>query len=77
MLSLALREDSPEAARIAAARRFQSLVRSRNNLLHSKPGAAPDGRRRLLRDGDAWSQAEIEAIAAAFNDCAAALTKTG
>ena len=38
LLSLCLKEDSPKAARIAAARRFQALVRSRNNLLHSKPG---------------------------------------
>ena len=73
LLSLTLREDSPRAARIAAARRFQALVRSRNNLLHSKPGAAPDGRQRLRRDGDAWSTGEIEAIARAFEDCAAAL----
>lgn len=73
LLSLTLREESPKAARIAAARRFQALVRSRNNLLHSKPGAAPDGRARLLRDGDAWSTGEIAAIAAAFEDCAAAL----
>lgn len=26
-----------------------------------------------MRDGDAWSQAEIEAIAAAFEECAATL----
>ncbi|MGQ0660707.1 hypothetical protein [Sphingosinicella sp.] len=72
LLSLTLKEDSPKAARIAAARRFQALVRSRNNLLHSKPGLAREYPR-LLRDGDAWSQAEIEAIAAAFQDCAALL----
>lgn len=73
MLSLTLHEDSPKAARIAAARRFQALVRSRNNLLHSKPDTGPDGHQRLLRDGDAWSRGEIEAIALAFDDCAAAL----
>jgi hypothetical protein len=73
LLSLSLREDSPKAARIAAARRFQSLVRSRNNLLHSKPGSAPDGSQRLLRDGDAWSQPEIAAIAMAFDECAVRL----
>jgi hypothetical protein len=73
LLSLTLKEDSPKAARIAAARRFQALVRSRNNLLHSKPGEAPDGKRKLLRDGDGWTQAEIEAIATAFDDCATAL----
>lgn len=77
LLSLTLHEDSPKAARISAARRFQALVRSRNNLLHSKPDRAPDGRQRLLRDGDAWSQAEIEAIGLAFDDCAAALEANG
>ena len=77
MLSLTLKEDSPKAARIAAARRFQALVRSRNNLLHSKPDVAPDSRQRLLRDGDAWSTGEIEAIAMAFEDCATALQTAG
>ena len=74
LLSLALHEDSPRSARIAAVRRFQALVRSRNNLLHSKPGQAPDGYQRLLRDGDGWSIGEIEAIAMAFDDCAADLS---
>ena len=73
LLTLTLHEDSPRAARIAAARRFQALVRSRNNLLHSKPDVAPDGHPRLIRDGDAWSKAEIETIAAAFEECAATL----
>lgn len=73
LLSLTLREDAPKGPRIAGARRFQALVRSRNNLLHSKPGVAPDGRQRLLRNGDAWSRSEIEAIAAAFADCSAQL----
>jgi hypothetical protein len=77
LLSLTLHEASPKAARIAAARRFLALVRSRNNLLHSKPDTAPDGRRRLLRDGDAWSQAEVEGIAAAFEECATALPSAG
>jgi len=54
----------------AAARRFQALVRSRNNLLHSKPGLAADGAARLLRDRDAWSPAEIIAIAITFDACA-------
>ena len=73
LLSLVLREDSPKAARIASARRFQALVRSRNNLLHSKPGTGFDGQAVLTRDGDGWTIREIEAIAAAFDDCAAAL----
>ncbi len=73
LLSLTLHEDSPKAARIAAARRFQALVRSRNNLLHSKPGLLTGEFPRLLRDGDAWSRGEIEGIALAFADCAARL----
>ena len=59
----------------AAARRFQTLVRSRNNLLHSKPGLADDGAARLLHDGDAWSPAEIAAIGAAFDACAAEIER--
>ena len=58
-----------------AARRFQTLVRSRNNLLHSKPGLAVDGAARLLRDGDAWSPAEIAAIGVAFDACAAEIER--
>lgn len=73
LLSLTLKEESPKSARIAAARRFQALVRSRNNLLHSKTGAGPDGHQQLLRDGDAWSRTEIEAIADAFEACVALL----
>jgi hypothetical protein len=46
-------------------------------LLHSKPETAPDGRRRLLREGDAWSQAEIAAIAAAFEECTKTLESEG
>lgn len=73
LLSLTLREDSPLAARIASARRFQALVRSRNNLLHSKPRIGADGNPGLMHDGDGWSIREIEAIAQAFDDCAEAL----
>ncbi len=58
-----------------AARRFQTLVRSRNNLLHSKPGHAPGGAARLMRDGDAWSRDEIQAIGAAFDACAAEIER--
>ena len=60
---------------IEAAKRFQALVRSRNNLLHAKPGRIGDGAPRLLRDGDAWSEGEMKAIAATFADCAASLTE--
>ncbi|MGE0178263.1 MAG: hypothetical protein AB7O91_00410 [Sphingomonas sp.] len=74
LLSLVLRAKPEEPGRIAAARRFQALVRSRNNLLHSKPGSGSDGQPRLLHDDDAWSIGEIEKIAAAFDDCAAALS---
>ena len=74
LLSLALRAKPEKPARVAAARRFQALVRSRNNLLHSKPGVGFDGAVALMRDGDGWSIREIQAIAAAFDDCAADLS---
>lgn len=73
LLSLTLRAKPKQERRIAAARRFQALVRSRNNLLHSKPGTGVGGHAVLMRDGDGWSIREIEAIAAAFDDCAEAL----
>ena len=73
MLSLTLRAKPKHEPRIAAARRFQALVRSRNNLLHSKPGIGLDGHGVLIRDGDGWSIREIEGIRTAFDDCAEAL----
>ena len=73
LLSLTLREEAPKTARISAARRFQALVRSRNNLLHSRPGTDPSGAACLMRDGDGWTIGEIDAIGAAFEDCATAL----
>jgi hypothetical protein len=73
LLSLTLREETAVASRIAAARRFQALVRSRNNLLHSRPGTGPGGTACLMRDGDGWTIDEIEAIGAAFEDCAVEL----
>lgn len=74
LLSLTLRAKPEHPERIAAARRFLALVRSRNNLLHSKPGSGVDGGACLMRDGDGWSIREIEGIAIAFNDCAADLS---
>ena len=52
-----------------AALDFQALTRTRNNLLHAKPGTAQDGRQRLFRDGDQWTLEEIEAVADAFTEC--------
>ena len=72
LLHAALEARQPEL--VAAARRFQALVRSRNNLLHAKPKLDPEGAARLYRDGDAWSQAEISDIAAAFDACAAEIS---
>lgn len=62
-----------QPAPLAAAMRFQGLVRSRNNLLHARPGSDGTGRDRLFRDGDAWSIDEIHAIAQAFAACEAEL----
>jgi len=52
-----------------AASDFQVYARTRNNLLHAKPGMDPDGRQRLFRDGDQWTIDEIEAVADAFTGC--------
>ena len=52
------------------ARDFQAFTRTRNSLVHAKPGRAVDGTERLFRDGDQWTIAEIEAVADAFTACA-------
>ncbi len=52
-----------------AASDFQAFTRTRNNLVHAKPGTSHDGRQRLFRDGDQWTLAEMEAVADAFADC--------
>ena len=59
----------------AAAADFQAFTRTRNNLVHAKPGVTADGRQRLFRDGDQWTIAEIEAVADAFTACALRLDR--
>jgi hypothetical protein len=54
---------------LAQATRFQALTRTRNNLLHARPGTSSDGNHRLFRDGDQWTLDEIKAVADAFCDC--------
>jgi hypothetical protein len=52
-----------------AAADFRFLVGTRNNLVHAKPGTAPDGGQGLFRHGDHWTIAELEAVADAFAEC--------
>ena len=52
-----------------AALDFQAFARTRNNLLHAKPGTTHEGHQRLFRDGDQWTLEEIEAVADAFTEC--------
>jgi len=59
-----------ERALAATAADFQAFTRTRNNLVHAKPGTAADGSERLFRDGDQWTVAEMEAVADAFTACA-------
>ncbi|MDQ3140056.1 MAG: hypothetical protein M3Q15_04965, partial [Pseudomonadota bacterium] len=61
------------AALDRAARDFQAFARTRNNLLHAKPGVDASGARRLFRDGDQWTLSEIETVADAFAECGARL----
>lgn len=61
---------SPTRDRLdSTAADFQALVRSRNNLLHAKPGTNAHGEHRLFRDGDQWTQDELAAVADAFTSC--------
>ncbi len=52
-----------------AAADFRFLVGTRNNLVHAKPGTAPDGAHVLLRHGDQWTLAELMSVADAFAAC--------
>ena len=56
-----------------AAADFQAFTRTRNNLVHAKPGTGHDGRPRLFRDGDQWTIEEMEGVADAFAGCAVRL----
>ena len=63
--------DSPEQQALeATARDFQAFTRTRNNLVHAKPGSTGDGSQRLFRDGDPWTIEEMNAVADAFTACA-------
>ncbi len=53
----------------SAAAEFRFLVGTRNNLVHAKPGTAPDGSQGLFRHGDHWTIAELNAVADAFAAC--------
>jgi hypothetical protein len=57
----------------SAAADFRFLVGTRNNLVHAKPGIAPDGRPGLFRHGDRWTLAELEGVADAFAVCSSRL----
>ena len=59
-----------------AASDFQAFTRTRNNLVHAKPGVGHDGRERLFRDGDQWTIAEMEGVADAFTECALRLRQS-
>jgi hypothetical protein len=62
--------DSPEKSALEeAAADFRFLVGTRNNLVHAKPGSAPDGGQGLFRHVDHWTIAELEAVADAFAEC--------
>jgi len=52
-----------------AAADFRFLVGTRNNLVHARPGVAPDGAQGLFRHGDHWTIGELEAVADAFAAC--------
>ena len=58
-----------------AAADFRFLVGTRNNLVHAKPGTAPDGAHVLLRHGDQWTLAELMRVADAFAACSLRLDR--
>ena len=52
-----------------AARDFEALVGTRNNLVHAKPGRTAEGTEALFRHGDQWLLEELERVADRFTDC--------
>jgi hypothetical protein len=62
-----------KAACEAPAKRFASLVVTRNGILHGKPGTAPDQSQRLFRNGSVWQLSDIEDAADAFAECSDSL----
>jgi transcriptional regulator with XRE-family HTH domain len=52
-----------------AAAEFKDLVRTRNALLHAKPGSTTDGAQQLFRDGLPWTVDMIDDAADAFTAC--------
>ena len=67
---------SPARDRLnSAAADFQALVRSRNNLLHARPGTNTNGEHCLFREGDQWTPDELAAVADAFTSCSMRLAE--
>jgi transcriptional regulator with XRE-family HTH domain len=67
-LAAGLPPSSEQIELCEAAAEFKELVRTRNALLHAKPGTE-DGAQRLFRDGLAWTVQMIDDAADAFTAC--------
>lgn len=74
-LAKSLKRSADREELVAAAERFQILVRSRNNLFHSRPDVDGQGSERLFRNGDPWEIWEMEAIADKFAICSLELER--
>ncbi|QHD09780.1 hypothetical protein [Pseudomonas sp. R76] len=70
-IRFAKRVRGPElrAALVESGENFKILVKSRNGLLHAKPGTDKDGGQRLFRDGASWTTASLKEIADEFTEC--------
>ena len=53
---------------IESGNHFKLLVKSRNSLLHAKPGTDKDGGQRLFRNSVPWTAASLTAIADEFTE---------
>lgn len=58
-----------------AAERFRTLVATRNNLVHAKPGTDQHGKQALFRHGDQWTEAELADVADQFTACSMRLNR--
>lgn len=64
-----LTDASKQAKLLPSAQSFQRLVKVRNEIMHGKPGTAPDGTQGLFGKSAFWSIPALEAAADEFASC--------
>lgn len=68
-LATALLPSSNKDQLLMVANEFQELVKTRNAILHGKPGTAKDGGQRLFRNGKVWTREDFDDASDKFTAC--------